>query len=464
MTDAPTATTGRNAAHDYVRNIMVDFMPMKWFAENPVILAEGSGVAVTDVNGRRYFDGISGTFCLSLGHAHPRIVEAATRQLERLAMAAPTMATSDRSLELAERLLGLLPPGRFTHVKWGAGGSEANEQAIKIARQYHRQSGNPRKFKVLSHYRGYHGATGFALAATGWPHMKSAFEPMAGGFVHLHTPDPYRPVWPAPTEALGELYARLVEETILMEGPETIAALITEPVLMSAGVVVPPGDYLPRLRALCDRYDITLIFDEIITGFGRTGRLFASERIDTWADILVLGKGISGGYTPLSATVLSRRIGESFWGDGEVHFQAGHTYGGNPVGCAVALAAIAEITEERLWENAEARGRQALARMQAWQARFPAIGDVRGAGLLVGFELVRDRRTKERFPAELNLGQRIRNAATARGLLARASHWMLALAPPLTTTEAEMDEMLDRLGLAVEEVLGAAETRRLVAA
>jgi len=286
---------------------MIDFTQMKAFSEEPLILTEGDGVRVRDVDGKWYFDGLSGTFCLSLGHGNAQLVAAATSQLSRLALAAPTMATSDRSLELARDLLSLLPP-QYTTLKWGSSGSEAVEAAIKMARQFHRQAGDPRKYKVLSHYRAYHGVTGHALAASGWRASRSPYEPLAAGFVHLHTPDPYRPPFDVDPAEVGATYVRLVEQVIELEGPETIAALITEPILMSAGVVIPPPDYPPALRALCDRHDIVLVFDEIITGFGRTGRLFASELTATWPDILVFGKGLTGGYVALSATVITDRL------------------------------------------------------------------------------------------------------------------------------------------------------------
>ena len=229
---------------DDVGRVMIDFTQMKAFSEDPLILTEGDGIRVRDVDGRWYIDGLSGTFCLSLGHGNARVVEAASKQLSRLALAAPTMATSDRSLELARELLALLPP-QYTTLKWGSGGSEAVEAAIKMARQFHRQAGDPRKYKVLSHYRGYHGVTGQALAASGWRASKSPYEPLAPGFVHLHTPDPYRPPFDVDPAEVGATYVRLVEQVIELEGPETIAALITEPILMSAGVVIPPDGYLP---------------------------------------------------------------------------------------------------------------------------------------------------------------------------------------------------------------------------
>ena len=274
---------------------------------------------------------------------------------------------------MASELLGLLP-SKFTHLKWGSSGSEAVEAAMKMARQYHRQAGDPRKYKVLSHYRAYHGATGLALAAGGWRAHRTPYEPLPAGFVHLHTPDPYRPPFSVDESEIGATYARLAEEVIELEGPETIAALITEPILTSAGIIIPPADYLPALRGLCDKYDILLIFDEIITGFGRVGRLFASELSSTWPDILVLGKGITGGYAPLSATVITERMADAFWGPPGVEFAAGHTYAGNPFACAVGLAALQETLERGLVANSAERGDEALARLHALEKRVPAIG------------------------------------------------------------------------------------------
>ncbi len=450
---------------ELARHVMIDFLPMKEFADDPLVLTEGRGIYVTDVDGRRYIDGLSGTFCVNLGHGNRRLAEAASRQIERLALACPTLGTSDRALELVKLLLDISPP-QYTTVKLLSGGSEVTEAAIKMARQYHKQTGRGTKYKVLSHYRAYHGATGHALAAGGWPGWRVPYEPLPGGFIHLHTPDPYRAPFPGGPADVGATFARLLEEVVALEGPDTIAAFITEPIMTSAGVVVPPRDYLPRVREICDRHDIVLIFDEIITGFGRTGKLFAAEHWGAWPDIFCLGKGMSGGYAPLSANLLTTRIGQTFWGSAveQVQFHAGHTYGGNPVASAVGLAAIRQILDEGIVENARARGVQAIARLRALQARRPVIGDVRGEGLLIGVEFVRDPASRERFPAEVNFGIRVREAARRRGLLLRASHWMVALAPPLTITAAEVDEMLDILEASLEEVLGAAAPARPVAA
>ena len=443
---------------ELARHIMVDFLPMKPFAEDPLILTEGDGIYVTDVDGKRYIDGLSGTFCVNLGHGNRALAEAGAKQLQRLALACPTLGTSDRALELTKVLLDLLP-SQYTTVKLLSGGSEVTEAAIKMARQYHKQTGAATKYKVISHYRAYHGGTAHALAAGGWRGWRSAYEPPPGGFIHLHTPDPYRPPFPGTPDTLGATYAKLAEEVITLEGPETIAAFITEPIMLSAGVVVPPRDYLPRIRELCDRHNILLVYDEIITGFGRTGRLMGAEHSGAWPDIFCLGKGLSGGYAPLSANVLTSRVARAFWGDAadDVQFHAGHTYGGNPVACAVGLAAIRQLFEDRIVDNAHQRGIQVKERLRGLQRRYPVIGDVRGEGLLAAVEFVQDPQTKERFPEDVGFGNRVRQAARRRGLLLRTSPWMAVFAPPLTTSDREIDEILDIFEAALAAALD--ETR-----
>jgi adenosylmethionine-8-amino-7-oxononanoate aminotransferase len=368
------------------------------------------------------------------------------------------MATNDRALEIIDRLLGLLPDS-YGVIKLLSGGSEATENAMKIARQYHRQTGNAGRYKILSHYRAYHGGTGHAVAASGWPAWRTPYEPLAAGFVHLHTPDPYRPPFGGSPDEIAATYLRLAEETIEMEDPRTIAALITEPVLMSAGVVVPPEGYLRGLRELCDRHGILLIFDEIITAFGRLGAMFASEMIGTWADILCLGKGLSGGYAPLSAVVMRHEVAASFWGEPQamVQFHSGHTYGANPVACAIGLAAIDQLVRDDLPANAVRQGERLTAGLRALQGRHPWLGDVRGPGLLVGLEFVADPATRARFPAAAAVGTKVRDAAQRRGLLTRASHWMLVLAPPLTITGPEVDEILGIVGDALDDVAAAGD-------
>jgi len=434
------------------RHLMVDFNQMKAFVRDPLVLDHGAGIRVTDAAGRTYIDGLSGVFTSNLGHANSEIVEAVAAQLGRLAFGAPTMATTTTALELVGRLLGLVPPS-YTTMKFLSGGSEATEAAMKLARQYHRQRGQTGRYKIVSHYRGYHGATGHALAASGWPDWKVPYEPMAPGFVHLQTPDPDNPpIRAADHDEAGRIYLELARQTIEQEGPESVAAIITEPILMSAGVVVPPDSYLRGLRDLCDRYGMLLIFDEIITAFGRTGTWFAAEHSGVWPDIICCGKGVTGGYSPLSIVLMTAQVAEPFWGEPEerVQFFSGHTYGGNPVACAAALAAIDYIVRHDVLGRVRQAGGCLRSLLEGLRERHPSIRLVRGRGLLQGIVF-----TDEAQAAVGNLhgfGGAVAAQARARGLLVRASPWFVALGPPLVTTETELAEIVEILDAALSHV------------
>jgi len=308
---------------------------------------------------------------------------------------------------------------------------------------------------VLSHYRGYHGGTGHALAASGSPGWRSVYEPFAPGFIHVHPPFTYAARFGLDGEALAAATAALLEETIVLEGPETIAAFITEPIMLSAGVRVPPRGYLERVRAICDRYDILLIFDEIITGFGRTGHLFASNLFGVSPDLLCFGKGVSGGYAPLSGVLIQERVARTFWGDVDenVQFRAGHTYAGNPVACAVGLAAVSELLERGLVDNARRMGERLLGGLAALVEKHKCIVEVRGEGLLLAVEFAQDRVTREPFPESLKFGSRVHKAARKRGLLIREGPNFVVVAPPLVVTEAEVDEIVDLMDHAIADAV-----------
>ena len=449
----------RERAASLSEQVMLDFIQMQAFREDPLVIDDANGVRVRDIDGKRYIDGMSGIFVVNLGHGRTEIIDAMSDQLRKVAFV-PQLGTSVPELELADLLVQMTPP-RYTRVKFFSGGSETTEAAIKMSRQYHKQTGNPGKFKVMSHNRGYHGATGFALAATGWPHLRGPFEPYAPGFLRMLTPDSYHPLFNVPPDELCATYLRLVEETIQMEGPDTIAAIIIEPVLMSAGIIVPPAGYLAGLRAIADRYNITFIIDEVITGFGRTGKLFCWQHSDAEPDLFCCGKGMSGGYAPLSALIISDHIGKAFWGEGpdKVQFHAGHTFAGNPVACAAGLAALRFMTESGALDNGAEVGAYLRNRLVALAADHETIGDVRGMGMMLGLEFVTSRDTRERFADSVNFGLRLQAEARTRGLLLRSSAWFTAIAPPLTTTEAEADEIvaiLDASLYAVEASLGLA--------
>jgi len=421
---------------------MVDFTQMKSFGQDPLILDRGEGIRVTDVFGKTYIDGLSGVFTVNLGHGVQELIDVAAEQARKIAFTAPTMATNPSALRLADLLIGMTPE-QYTTVKFFTGGSEANEAAIKLARQFWMQAGHPRKYKVISRYRSYHGGTGQAMAASAQTAWKWKFEPFAPGFVHV-TP-PARPGCAAcrRSDACTMACLDLMEQAIVEEHPETVAAVIAEPVMLSAGVHLPHPEYFPRLRELCDAHNVLLIYDEIITGFGRTGRLFGAEHVGAWPDILTCGKGISGGYAPLSAILIADRVSEAFWGEPEagVQFWAGHTFGGNPVSSAVGEAAVRYLLDHDLIGNAERVGNYLAARLEDLATRQTAIAEIRGIGMLRGVAF--------REP----IGHAVYDAARRGGLLTRPGADWVGVAPPLVTTREEADEIAAILEAAIAEVV-----------
>jgi adenosylmethionine-8-amino-7-oxononanoate aminotransferase len=449
-------------SHNVIPSLFLDFMQMQEFARHPFVVAKGAGIRLTDTEGKSWLDGLSGVFVASIGHGNPRAIAAITEQLHRLAFAPPLHGTTPAALELAELLLKIAPPG-VTALKFLSGGSEATEAAMKLARQYHQQSGHPRKYKIVGRYGAYHGATMGALSAGGGRDRKSPFEPLCAGFLHVHPPYCYRCPFDQAYPGCGRTCVSLIERTIEAEDPATVAAVIVEPISISAaGFLVPPPDYLKRLREICTRHDVVLIYDEIITGFGRLGTMFGSEYFGAAPDITCCGKGMSGGYAPLAAILIRDRIAAAFYGDEDdnVQFHHGHTFAGNPVACAAGIAVISEILERDLLGNAARQGARVRAGLEAIAARSAIIGDVRGAGLLQGVEFVADRGSGARFPAGVRPGKVVEREARQRGLLLRCGAEFAALAPPLTITADETDEMLGLLG----ECIAAAEAELLAVA
>src|SRR5713226_1114467 len=383
-------------SQNVIPSLFLDFMQMQQFAKNPLVFAEGKGIRLTDSEGRRFIDGLSGVFVASLGHGNMPVIEAMTAQARQLAFAPPLHSTNLPALKLTELLLRIAPEG-VGAVKFLSGGSEATEAAMKLTRQYHQQSGHPRKYKIIGRYGAYHGGTMGALSAGGGRERKSVYEPLGVGFIHVHPPYCYRCPFDQSYPSCGRTCVGLIEKTIEAEDPATVAAVIVEPIsISSAGFMVPPPDYLPRLREICDRHNVVLIYDEIITGFGRLGTMFGSEYFKAPPDITCCGKGMSGGYATFAAILIRDRIAATFYGEDEdnVQFHHGHTYAGNPVACAAGLAAMTQLVEQDIVGNARRQGAHLRARLEQLAERFPIIGDVRGAGLLQGIELVADRATK----------------------------------------------------------------------
>jgi adenosylmethionine-8-amino-7-oxononanoate aminotransferase len=434
-----------------IPSLFLDFMQMREFAKDPLVFVGGEGIRLTDTSGRRFIDGLSGVFVASLGHGNMPVIEAMMAQARQLSFAPPLHSTNLPALKLTELLLRIAPEG-VGAVKLLSGGSEATESAMKLARQYHQQSGHPRKYKIISRYGAYHGGTMGALSAGGGRERKSVYEPLGVGFIHVHPPYCFRCPFDQTYPGCGRTCVTLVERTIEAEDPETVAAVIVEPIsISSAGFIVPPPDYLPRLREVCTRHNVVLIYDEIITGFGRLGTMFGSQYFEAPPDITCCGKGMSGGYAPLAAILIRDRLADAFYGDAEENrqFHHGHTYAGNPVACAAGVAAVTQLIERDIVGNARRQGERLRARLGELAERSRLVGDVRGAGLLQGIEFVQDRASGTPFPARVRPGKLVEREARQRGLLLRCGNEFAALAPPLIVTTQDVDEMCGILGESV---------------
>src|SRR5262249_29149213 len=383
-----------------------------------------------------------------------RIVDAIRQQLDTLTFSPPMHGTNPVAIQLAN-LLAELAPGDLSAVKFQCGGAEVTEAAIKLARQYHKLTGSPGKYKIIARYQSWHGSTLGSLSASGLKSRKTVNEPLAPGFLHVFPPTCYRCPFGKSYPDCGITCATIVNDVIEMEDPATVAAVIVEPIGHTGGIIDPPEEYLPLLREVCDLHNVLLIFDEIITGVGRTGRMFAAETFGVLPDVLCIGKGLSGGYGPLSAMIGRRPIADAFWGPLAENpgFVEGHTFEGNPLSCAAGIAVLREILERDLLANARTQGERLRAGFERLAAKYGVIGDIRGKGLFQGIEFVRDRATKERFPAETAFGVRVGRRGLQNGLLCRFDpHW-LAFGPPLVATAEQIDEMVALLDRSLGEVL-----------
>src|SRR5207302_738015 len=349
----------------------------------------------------RYFDALSGIYVASAGHNNRRVIDAVRKQLDTLSFSPPMHGTNPVAIQLANLLAGVVP-GDLSTVKFQCGGSEVTEAAIKLARQYHRLTGSPGKYKVISRYQSWHGSTLGSLSASGLKSRKPVNEPLAPGFLHVFPPTCYRCPFGKNYRHSGIPCATLIGDVIDMEDPATVAAIIVEPIGHTGGIIDPPDEYLPLLREICDRHNVLLIFDEIITGIGRTGRMFAAETFGVVPDVLCVGKGLGGGYAPLSAMICRRPIADVFWGPSTENpgFVEGHTFEGNPISCAAGLAVLREILERDLCANARAQGERLRTGFTRLARKYGVIGYIRGKGLLQGIEFVRDPATKAPFSAE----------------------------------------------------------------
>jgi len=412
----------------------------------PFEAASGEGCCVFDPEGRRYLDAMAGLFCVNVGYGRREIADAVMAQMTQLAYFPLTQAHRPAA-QLAARLTGLLPQG-LNRVFFTNSGSEAVETALKMARQSaRRMHPGENRYKVIARHRGYHGFTMGALSATGQSPRRAAFEPLVPGFVHVPPPDHYRCSFCSSEPACTLSCADEVDRVIRMEGPETVAAVIAEPVIGGGGIFPAPEGYLERLRTICDRYGTLLIADEVITGFGRTGRLFGFEHAGIQPDILTFAKGLTSAYLPLGATVACERVFEAFHGEDDAKFTQVSTFGGHPSSCAAGLANLDILTRERLWENSAAVGSYLFEKLKAIES--PWIGEIRGRGLLIGLEIVTDA-GKTPLP-EARMVQLQREIREAGVLVGRNNDSVpgysnvLILSPPLILTREQADTIAEAI-------------------
>ena len=415
----------------------------------PTIMVEGHGIRVTDSEGHTWIDVNGGYNSVNVGYGRTEITEAAYEQMVSLPYF-PNGTTTVPTIKLAEKLAEITP-GSLSRVFPVSGGSEANETALKIARAYHRRRGDTGRHKVISRKGSYHGTTGGVLFLGQTP---TDFEPAYPGMVYAPQPNPYHCEFGGETPSeCAVRCAKATEDLIEFHDPETIAALIAEPVATPMGTAVPGDEYWPMLRDICTRHGILLIADEVITGFGRTGKMFAVEHWDVVPDIMTVAKGIISSYLPLAATVVSKEVADAFAGE-ENYLRHVLTFSGHPVSAAAALKNIEIIENEGLVANSAEVGAYFKEQLEGLMGDHPIVGDIRGLGLLMSVELVNDRETKTHFPKEANVPARLTEIFRRHHLVFRISGPTLNIGPPLCVTREEVDEIVHAIDLSLWELEG----------
>lgn len=434
----------------------------RWRSKLPVV-DRAEGIYIYDVDGNKYIDGIGGSYVVSIGHGVKEVAEAMAAQASRVAFPFVGTFGSQAEIDLARMVLEMAPPG-MSKVYFTSGGSEANEVAIKLARKYQLVKGRPERWRVIGRWQSYHGATVGAMSATGHVGRRSDFAPYMLDFPHIPPPYCYRCPFGLDEDNCGLACARELERTIHLENSDTIAAFISEPVIgAAAGAVPAPGGYYEEIRDICDRHDILMICDEVITGFGRTGSNFGIDHYGVSPDIITCGKGLGSGYAPLGAVIVHEKVIKAFEASGADSVFTGYTYSGNPVACATGVAVLTYLKEHNLIERAREEGQWFLEQLEQLR-RHPSVGDVRGKGLLAAVEFVADRETKAPFDPKLQFAKQVQERCRARGLIIASEQGTVdgiagdyvLLAPPFIATREEMSQMIEILSQAIAEVEAAA--------
>lgn len=447
MTLSAIASTAELAKQDVAHVLHPNTVLDEHEQRGPFVINGGKGIRLWDSDGNVYLDAFAGLWNVLIGYGREELAEVAADQIRRLSFCSSFAGMSNPpAIQLAKKL-SEITAARLQHFFFTAGGSEANEQAFKIAWRYFQLRGEPQRTKIVSLWRGFHGVTLGAVSASGTSHREGT-GPLVPWFLKIPPPCNYSSPDGSEYPNCSGACADAFEELIAVEGAETIAAFIMEPFMGAGGLIIPADTYLRRIREICDRHGILLITDEIVTGFGRTGRLFGVEHSGVQPDLSSMSKGIISGYLPMGAVGVSEEIYQGLRSTSQA-FQHGLTNTGHPVTCAVALKNIEIILEEDLPGNAARVGAHLLEQLRGL-ARYPWVGEVRGRGLLAAVELVVDRETKARFPGSLKVGDRLRRAALENGLIVRSIGDVVGIAPPLVLTETEADELAQRLDRTVQ--------------
>lgn len=428
------------------------FTQMKdWQQEECLIIEGGEGVYLVDTEGRRYLDGVSSLWCNVHGHGVPELDQALQEQIRMIAHSTFLGLSNVPAIELAEKLIQVAPPG-LRRVFYSDSGSEAVEVALKMAYQYWCQKGHPEKKKFVKLTNAYHGDTLGSVSVGGIDLFHKIYRPLL--FETLSVPPPYRYRWPTgdnPHQVKEEALAAM--EKVLCEHGHEIAALVMEPLMQgAAGMIDQPAGYISRARELTKQYNVLLIFDEVATGFGRTGRMFASDHEGVTPDLMAVAKGLTGGYLPLAATLTTEEIFEAFLGEYAERktFFHGHTYTANPLACRVALASLELFEKRKILENLEPKIKRFKERLLTFY-EIPAVGDIRQLGLMAGLELVRDRRSKTPYGWEEKIGARVIQRAREKGAILRPLGHVIVLMPPLAIREKELEDLLEITFEAIRE-------------
>ena len=422
----------------------------------PMVYVKGRGAMITDIQGREYIDGLAGLWNTNVGHGREELAKAAAAQMSELAYFSAYAGSSNiPAVELAEKLIGLSYPN-MQGVFFTCGGAESNESAFKTARFYWKAKGKPDKVKVIARFNAYHGVTLQAMSATGMAPYWKMFEPRVPGFVHIPTCYPYRQEGGKPGETAGQTAARLLEEAILREGADTVAAFIAEPIHGGGGVLYPDDDYFPLVRKVCDKHQVLFIADEVITGFCRTGHWFAMTHWNVLPDIMSFAKGVSSGYLPLGGIMVSKAVKEAMdTVKPDDKWMHAYTYSGHPTCCAVGLKNVEIMERERLAERSMSLGMRLHKALHAAFDSHPNVGDIRsGKGLLAAVELVEDKATKKPFDADKKIGARLMQEMSKRGVITRTRLENIFFSPALVITEEQLDRLVSVTQEAVKAVTG----------